>query len=98
MDRLRNLMLSEDLEEITSHLRTIIDKGKMGELYDEILMEAVNSRNQKILKLILRTCLDNLPSISETDAEFKVEFLIIGTSFFSLRFVGHEGCLELGGG
>ena len=51
MDRLRNLMLSEDLEEITSHLRTIIDKGKMGELYDEILMEAVNSRNQRILKL-----------------------------------------------
>ena len=98
MDRLRNLMLSEDLEEITSHLRTIIDKGKMGELYDEILMEAVNSRNQKILKLILKICLENLPSISKTDAEFKVEFLIIGTILFSLNFVGHEGCLELGGG
>ena len=98
MDRLRNLMLSEDLEEITSHLKTIIDKGKMGELYDEILMEAVNSRNQRILKLVLKTCLENLPFISETDAEFKVEFLIIRTSLFSLHFLGHEGCLELGGG
>jgi len=90
----RDLISGGDLEGISSYLRSLIQDRRLERLYDEILREAVNGRNQNVLKRFLRICSNNLPPGTDTSAEFKVMKAALGWAVVNLDCRSVETILE----